>query len=109
MEQIIREALKEIDIKKFFITRGDNEGECIVYNYISEPGYYSDNSEKSRKYTILLNVYSNKNIEKTKNEVFEAMIKAGFKAGQIQKTAEEVIKDVTYYNTPMVFKKTLGN
>ncbi len=109
MEQIIREALKEIDIQKFFITRGDNEGECIVYNYISAPGYYSDNSEKTRKYTVLLNIYSNKDIEKTKENVFEAMIKAGFKGGQIQKTEKEVIKEVTYYNTPMTFKKALGN
>lgn len=109
MEQIIRKALSELALKSFYITRGDYDGECIVYNYTSTPGYYSDNSEKSRKYTILLNIYSNKNIEKTKNEVFEAMKKAGFKGGQIQKTEEEVIKEVTYYNTPMIFKKTLGN
>ncbi len=109
MEQIIREALKDIEIQKFFITRGDNEGECIVYNYISAPGYHSDNGEKTRKYTVLLNIYSCKDIEKTKNKVFEAMLKAGFKGGQVQKTEKEVIKEVAYYNTPMIFKKALEN
>ncbi|MBS6503880.1 MAG: hypothetical protein KH415_20085 [Clostridium sp.] len=109
MEEIIRKALSSLEIKSFYSTRGDYIGECIVYNYISKPGYYADNREKSRKYTILLNIYSTHNIEDTKKNVIEAMINSGFKAGEIQKTQEEVIKELTYFNTPMIFKKVLGN
>lgn len=109
MGELIRKALSPLKIKSFYSIRGDYIGECIVYNYISKPGYYADNREKSRKYTILLNVYSTDNIEDTKKKVIEVMVNSGFKIGEIQKTQEEVIKESTYFNTPMIFKKVLGN
>ena len=107
LEEKIRKALSEVGIKSFYITRGDYKKECIVYNYTSTSGYHADNVEKSRKYTVLLNIYSTHDIEKTKNNVFNAMINAGFKGGQIQKTEEEVRKETTYFNTPMMFKGRL--
>lgn len=108
MEEKIREALRKTGIKSFFIMRDEKYlGECIVYNYTSSPGYYSDNKEKSRRYTILLNVYLTSKIEGKKSKIYDAMIEAGFKGGQIQRTEKETIKELQYFNTPMMFKGRL--
>lgn len=102
MNKLIAQALNSIGIPIYFITRGTNNVECVVYNYISNPSYYADNTPKGTEYTILLNVYSKTNIEITKKNVLEAMRNAGFKGGQVQNTIVED-SNIVLYNTPIRF------
>lgn len=101
MTNKIKEVLNSIGIKSFFITKEAFNGECVVYNYTSKSLYYADNIEKAREYTILLNVYSVNDIEKTKEKIRKAMFEHGFKGGVMQKTLKE---NTGLFNTPILFK-----
>ena len=102
MNKLIAQALISLGIPTYFITRGTNNVECIVYNYISNPILYSDNTLKGTEYTILLNVYSKTNIETTKKNVLAAMRTSKFQGGQVQKTLLED-SSIGLYNTPITF------
>ena len=104
MEKKIRKALNDIGIPCYFVTRGNNDVECIVYNYIPFPSYYADNKLKGTKYTILINIYSKEKTEFLKNKVLETMRQNGFKGGSIKATipvAEQ--KGQNFYNTAITF------
>ena len=102
MNELIEQALSSLGIPSYAITRRVNNVECIVYNYISNPNYYADNTLKDTKYTILINVYSKTNTEATKKNVLNAMRNAGFLGGQVQKTLVED-SSIGLYNTPIMF------
>ena len=102
MNELIAQALSNLGILCYAITRRANNVECIVYNYTSIPNQYADNTLKDTKYTILINVYSKTNIEITKKNVLIAMRNAGFQGGQVQKTLVED-SSIGLYNTPIMF------
>lgn len=105
MQEIILKALKNIDIKSYFVTRPNYITECIVYNYISTPAYYSDNSLKGTNYVILLNLYCCSKVEKNKNLILEVMRKEKFKGGSVKATERiEESDGSVYFNTPITFK-----
>lgn len=106
MNKLIAQALSGLGIPTYFITRGSSI-ECIVYNYISTPRNYADNTLKGTSYTILLNVYSKTNIETIKKNVLQAMRNAGFKGGQIQNTLIED-SSIGLFNTPIRFNGYIG-
>lgn len=97
----IKFALSELDIPNYFITRSNNKAPCIVYNYISNPKYFSDNTEKSTQYTVLINLYSLTDIEDTKKNVLYTMKKHGFMKTTVQST---MLDDSGFFNTPIQFK-----
>ena len=102
----IRKALESIDIENYYIERGNEKNNCIVYTYSEFPDYYADNKEKSVKYTVLLNLYTLNSIEKYKKLVNESMIKEGF----IRKSVASTMKDATgFFNTPFIFEIRLRN
>lgn len=97
----IKLALSELDIPSYFITRANNKAPCIVYNYISNPKYFSDNTEKSTQYTVLLNVYCENDVENIKKIVLDTMIKNDFMKTTVQAT---MLDDSGFFNTPIQFK-----
>lgn len=99
MNSKIKQALESVGIKCFYIDRGTYAEDCVVYNYISKPSYYADNTLKGTEYTVLLNVYSKSGIEATKAKVIKAMNDNGIKGGIAQKT----IKEDIFYNTAIQF------
>lgn len=101
---LIEDALKPLGMDTFYITRGENKGECIVYTYISNSQGFADNREYASKYTVLLNVYSFDKIEDTKAKVISHMKKRGFIKSNMQATR---LEDNGYYNTPIQFKISL--
>lgn len=101
MGEEIKQALLSIGIKSFYITRKDYIGECVVYNYLSNPNEYADNVEKVREYTILLNIYSLTGVERTKTNILNVMLNNGFRGGKEQNTQVET---GGYYNTAITFK-----
>ena len=106
MNKLIKQALDSINMKSFFITKDNYEGECVVYNYISSPAYYADNTKKGDKYTILLNVYSKTKIEETKSKVIKVMNAYGIRGGVAQKTMKE---ENGLFNTPIQFNGFIKN
>ena len=102
MYEIIKAAIESLSVPLFYVTRGTNNVECIVYNYISTPSLYTDNTLKGTEYKILLNVYSKTDVEKTKKNVLMAMRSSGFKGGRAQAT---LLEDSTLglYNTAISF------
>lgn len=106
MNKLIKQALDSIGIKSFYITKESYEGECVVYNYISKPSYYSDNTKQGTEYTVLLNVYSKSGIETTKTKVIKAMNDNGIKGGIAQKTMKE---ENGLFNTPIQFNGFMRN
>lgn len=100
----IKDALEGIGLKVYFVTRGSNKPPCITYNYINNPKLYNDNEEQAEEYTILVNVIVQDNIEKTKKQVKENMLAAGFTGGNIQTTLQE---QGGFFNTPIKFKKII--
>ncbi|MGL5190918.1 MAG: hypothetical protein ACRC7S_14850 [Cetobacterium sp.] len=97
----IKVALSELDIPAYFITRAENKAPCIVYNYIETPKYFSDNTEKSTQYTVLINLYSLTDIENSKKIVLDTMKKNDFMKTTVQST---MLDDSGFFNTPMQFK-----
>ena len=78
ISKLIKNALDELSIKNYFITRANEKEECIVYNYTSKPFRYADNDEKAIKYEVMINIYCKNNIENYKREVIKVMEKYGF-------------------------------
>ncbi|WP_057088400.1 hypothetical protein [Clostridium butyricum] len=101
----IESSLSSINLPASFLKREDGVTECIVYNYTESPSNYGDLKEISSKYTVLINLYCTKNLEKNKKIVKEAMIKGGFKKVVIPTTTIEN----GVYNTAMKFKIALIN
>lgn len=104
MNKLIKQALDSIPIENFFITKEDYEGECVVYNYVSTPGFYADNAKKGDKYTILVNIYCKSDVEITKTKVIKAMNNFGIK-GEI---SERAFRENGLFNIPIKFKGYKG-
>ena len=79
INKFIIKTLKPCGIPIYFVTRGENKKECIVFNVLETPGEFSDNREELTEYTILLNIYvkSNRYVEFVEN-IKETMAAAGF-------------------------------
>lgn len=106
MSERIKNALQNIGIPCYFLTRGKNNVECIVYNYISSPLYYADNTIKATRYTVLLNVYlkAHRDIEQMKADILETMREYGFQGGTVATTMPETTNDgFVLFNTPITF------
>lgn len=105
MLELLRETLENI-LPSYFITRGDNNPDCIVYNYISKPVCYADNDLKGTEYTILINIICTSNVENYKKQVINALLNAKFKGGNVQATKIESkeIEGDTVFNTAITFK-----
>lgn len=102
----IKNALKEIDIPVYYLKRKNAVMQCIVYNYISSPLYYSDNTLKGTKYKILINLYITdlSKLEEIKNNVIKAMHKDGFQGGRAESTfIEKVANGSEVANTAITF------
>lgn len=107
MYKLVKNALKDIDIKIYSFTRSEDcEMPCIVLNYMSTPYWFADNKSKGETYTVLLNVITKSNVEKLNREVLNAMKEAGFKYGECQNTQVEYNgTQVIGFNTAIKFKK----
>ena len=57
--QKIKNALADVSLPNYFITRANDKTECIVYNYIEKPSRAADNEEKATLYTVMLNAMQN--------------------------------------------------
>lgn len=105
MLELLRETLENI-LPSYFVTRGDNNPDCIVYNYISKPSYYADNALKGTEYTVLINIICTSNVESYKKQVVNLLLDVGFKGGNVQATKIESkeIEGDTVFNTAITFK-----
>lgn len=101
MNEKIKNVLDSIGFRNFYLERGSDNDECVVYNYISNLVNFADNRGNIREYTIILNVYSNSRIDYRNEIVRKAMLKAGFKGGQVQVPFK--LKN-GFYNTAIKFK-----
>lgn len=101
MNEKIKIVLDSIGFKNFYLERSSENDECVVYNYFSNGKSFADNKEKIREYTILLNVYSNSNIDERNETVRKAMLENGFKGGQVQVPFK---LQNGFYNTAIKFK-----
>lgn len=107
INESIRNALSDVGMPSYYVTRGSNKAPCIVYNYTEIPHYFADNEEKASKYTVLLNVYCLENIEVTKKLVIDKMVLNGFLKKSVLST---MLEDTGYFNTPIQFSISLrGN
>ncbi|MGL4742275.1 MAG: hypothetical protein ACRC41_16020 [Sarcina sp.] len=104
MNKLLLDIFKKENIKCFYIHRGNETDECVVFNHISKPLNFSDNKFESIEYTILLNFYCRKDIELNKKKILKIMLDNGFKLNQINQTLQE---DNGVFNTPFKFKKIL--
>lgn len=101
----IDNALKSINIPSFHVTKKVFDGECIVYSYISNPGYSADNKNKCNRYTVLINIYTNEdNVEIKKEEVINLMSSNEFKFSTMGGTIEE---KNGLFNTAIQFKTVI--
>lgn len=101
IEKLIRKALSETGMKTRFIRRGSDSLPALIYNYTSVPAYYADNTCKGNLYTVTVNAFVDKNIEKTKNLVISAMENYGFTHTL---TSATYVEDSGMYDTPIQFK-----
>lgn len=102
---LIVNALLDVNLPVYFISRGDNPTPCIVFTVVETPAAYSDNQEDMTEYNVLLNVYtSEKSYVTTISKVKECMSSAGFrkKTNPVARWEE----DLNSYNQPMEFKFT---
>lgn len=97
---LIKNALDNVALSNYFITRATDKDECIVYNYVATPSWSADNEEKAVKYTVMVNLYCKKNIEKYKKEIVETMQKAGFVRKSVAST---VVNDTGFFCTAITF------
>lgn len=96
----IKNALADISLPNYFITRANDKTECIVYNYIEKPSRMADNEETAILYTVMLNLYCKSNVENNKKLIINAMQKAGF----IRKSvASTVVVEAGFFCTAITF------
>lgn len=96
----IKNALADISLPNYFITRANDKQECIVYNYTEKPSRNADNEEKATRYTVMLNLYCKSNIENNKNLIINAMQKAGFMKKSVAST---VVVEAGFFCTAITF------
>ena len=100
ISDLIKNALNNINLPNYFITRASDKEECIVYNYVAVPSWSADNEEKAVKYNVIVNLYCKRNIEQNKRNIVEAMQKAGFVRKSVAST---VANDTGFYATAIQF------
>ena len=105
MNELIGTTLEKV-LPTFYISKGvEKIKEYIIFNYISNPAYYADNTLQGTNYTILINLYCTKNIEENKRNVLKEMRKSGFCGGTTETTNIEKDSDGNIiYNTAIRFK-----
>lgn len=103
---LVKNALSDLDLPNYFITRLSDKNECIVYNYTAIPSWSADNEEKATKYTVMINLYCKSNIEKNKKDIIIAMQKAGFMRKSVAST---VANDTGFFCTAITFAIVLHN
>ena len=96
----IKNALADISLQSYFITRANDKQECIVYNYIEKPCRSADNEEKATLYTVMLNLYCKSNVENNKKLIINAMQKAGFMRKAVAST---VVVEAGFFCTAITF------
>lgn len=96
----IKNALADISLPNYFITRANDKQECIVYNYIEKPSRNADNEEKASMYVVMLNLYCKSNIENNKKLIINAMQKAGFMKKSVAST---VVVEADFFCTAITF------
>ena len=89
MYELVKNALSSLNMTLYQYTRLENKAPCIVMNYITSPELYSDNILKGTTYTVMLNVISTSNIQKTNEEILKLMRSCGFRGGRIEGTQPE--------------------
>lgn len=106
MNKLLQEVFKSINMQYFYVNKGEKttQDKYVVFNYYSIPFTYSDNEKEGDKYTILLNVYCKKEIDKINREVVKAMNIHGIKGGKIQ---NPYLEENGYYNTAIEFEHFL--
>lgn len=109
MNKKIGKALSIVGLPTYFISKGvSKDKEYILFNYLSYPSLYADNSLKGTNYTILINLYCINNVEQYKSIILKAMIKNGFLGGNIEPTRiENDSNGNLIYNTAITFKAFL--
>lgn len=85
----------------FYISKGNHEGSCIVFNYIETPSTFADNKEDTTSYEVLLNVYDKENIKQSSEEIIKRLNKKGFKKTIIQSVLE---CNDGFFNMPIKLK-----
>ena len=96
----INEALEPLGIPYYYIERSTIVPPCIIYNYTETPTRFADDRRNGMEYNVLLNVYTNSEINKNKENVRNSMDMCGF----IRKPSPGALKDDTgFYNTPLSF------
>lgn len=103
---LIKNTLDGLALPNYFITRASDKDECLVYNYVATPSYSADNEEKAIKYTVMINLYCKKNIEKNKKDIVETMQKAGFIRKSVSST---VVNETGFFCTALTFAIVLHN
>lgn len=103
---LVKNALSDMSLPNYFITRLSDKNECIVYNYTSTPSWSADNEEKATKYIVMINLYCKSNIEKNKKDIIIAMQKAGFMRKSVAST---VANDTGFFCTAITFAIVLHN
>lgn len=102
----IKSALVGVALPNYFVTRANNKTDCVVYNYIEKAGRFADNEEKTRTYTVMLNLYCKSNIENNKKIIINAMKNAGF----IKKSvASTVVGETGFFCTAITFSISIDN
>ncbi len=96
----IKNALVDIALPCYFITRANDKTDCIVYNYIEKPSRSADNEEKATLYTVMLNLYCKSNIENNKKKIINAMQNAGFLRKSVAST---IVGDAGFFCTAITF------
>ena len=96
----IKNALADISLPNYFITRANDKTECIVYNYIEKTSRMADNEEKATMYTVMLNLYCKSNVENNKKLIINAMQKAGFIRRSVAST---VVVEAGFFCTAITF------
>ena len=88
---LVKNALSDLDLPNYFITRLSDKNECIVYNYTATPSWSADNEEKATK---------------NKKDIIIAMQKAGFMRKSVAST---VANDTGFFCTAITFAIVLHN
>ena len=80
----IIQALDEIKLPAFYISKGNFKEPCVVLNYIETPSSFADNKEDTTSYDVLLNVYDRENIVETSKKIINKLNEYGFRKVAIQ-------------------------
>lgn len=100
----IKELSSDLNIPIYYIKRPQGATNCIIYTYTEVPSLIGDMLELGTRYTILFNVYSKADIEKTKKQVKQVLEQHGFKKKLILGT---ILEDNGIYNTAFQYTITL--